>query len=1216
VQTTLLGFAITIILVLLTALVAPLFVDWTAYRTEFEARASRLTGLDLHVTGGIEARLLPTPTLVLRGIEVAGAGDPATLRARALRIEFGLGALARGEWRITDAYLEAPEFAAGVDAAGQLVWSAPRVGFNPEGVSVERLNVEDGRIIVLDARNGARLVLEKVEFRGEMRSLSGPVKGDGSFVVGGHHFPYRLATTRIEDGSGARLRLAVDPIDRPLAAEADISISLERGTPRFEGNIQLAHSVGRAPVGSQSPIIEPWRLTSHVKGDSSVAAFDQVEFQYGPDERPIKVRGSARLEFGREPRLDAAVSSPQIDLDRVLEPPDPAQRRPLAAVTALVEALSGRLPFPVPASLSVAVESVTLRGAVLQRIAAVLETSGDRLEVKALEFRAPGVTQVGLVGTIGIASSGMRFTGSSKIESSDPRALVAWLADRADALAAAPDPLRLSADLTLSDDLVAAEHLVLDFGRMNVAGRLSYSWGRGDRPARFDAALSAPDVDVDRLVALAKPMLGGTFSAWPREGALSLRIDRASVLGLQARQANVNVRLDGNGLDIDPLMIADFGGAALAIRGRIDTRTQSPRGTVTLDLDARSLDGVLAVLERVAPERADELRRSADRLTPVLLRASLTMDPGAVGNSLASAKLKADGRAGQLRVALLADASSASGVLKKDKLAAFAAAKVNLMARVDADDARALIDLARLDRFVAVDAQPGRFTVAAKGALDSDVDVDARMTAGPLAISGSGKVRISPRDSPRAELNLELSNVNIRSPRPVRPGQAAELLPVSLSTRFAFANAVIRLTDLRGNVAGAAVRGQLALGMQEPMTVDGQIDVAALDLVRAVAMAAGIPAHVGAAEGPIAWAGEPFEQLLGPLSGQVALASARVRLTPKLDVQAFKGVIRFGEKRIALQASEGMIAGGQVSGELVLLREREGVIARSRLAVAGANAAELLPGDGTISGRLRLDLAAEGSGMSAMALVGSLEGGGTFTLDDARIARLDPSAFERTVHAVDQGLPIDTNRLRDRMNMLLASGSLAVPRVEGTITISAGQARLSNSMAGERRSELSLTGRLGLTDGDVDARLVLSVSAASAGGVGASSPPEIVVALKGPFTAPTRSVDVAAFASWLALRAVEQQSRKLDALEGRESSPAAPADQRPPEQAAVQGTHADRAPPPSPKAAPAAAEGPRPRTPARSARKPKPSVSQSAQPRPPADLRSDPLPPSLFFGVH
>jgi len=117
VQTTLLGFAIAIILALTTALVGPLFVDWSRYRGEFETRASQLTGLDFHITGDIDARLLPTPTLVLHGIEVVRPAELGNLRARALRVEFALGALVRGDWRITDASLEGPQLAVGIDAA-------------------------------------------------------------------------------------------------------------------------------------------------------------------------------------------------------------------------------------------------------------------------------------------------------------------------------------------------------------------------------------------------------------------------------------------------------------------------------------------------------------------------------------------------------------------------------------------------------------------------------------------------------------------------------------------------------------------------------------------------------------------------------------------------------------------------------------------------------------------------------------------------------------------------------------------------------------------------------------------------------------------------------------------------------------------------------------------------------------------------------------------
>src|SRR6202030_4053557 len=70
VQTTLLGVAIAIILALVAALVAPLVVDWSQYRAAFEDEASRLTRLTVRVNGTIEARILPSPHIKLRDVEV------------------------------------------------------------------------------------------------------------------------------------------------------------------------------------------------------------------------------------------------------------------------------------------------------------------------------------------------------------------------------------------------------------------------------------------------------------------------------------------------------------------------------------------------------------------------------------------------------------------------------------------------------------------------------------------------------------------------------------------------------------------------------------------------------------------------------------------------------------------------------------------------------------------------------------------------------------------------------------------------------------------------------------------------------------------------------------------------------------------------------------------------------------------------------------------
>ncbi|OLB70713.1 MAG: hypothetical protein AUI16_24900 [Alphaproteobacteria bacterium 13_2_20CM_2_64_7] len=1186
-QTTLLGVAIAIILALVTALVGPLFIDWNSYRGEFETRASRLTGLDFRVTGAIDARLLPIPTVVLQGVEFGRPDEGSKVRARLLRIEFALGALARGEWRIAEARLEGPEFAAGLDGTGRLAWPVPKLGFDLEGVSIARLHIQDGRASLADAASDARLMLDQLDFTGELRSLAGPVKGEGSFVVAGQRYPYRIAVGRIAEDGGAKVRLTVDATEQPLAAEADVSIWVQRGVPRFEGSLQLARAVGRAPAGAGSLIIEPWRVTSRIRGDSAAAVLEQIEFQYGPDDRAVKLRGNADLTFGRQPEFKGALSSPHIDLDRVLALPESARRHPLAAVKTLAESFLAASRLPIPAALSLSAEGVTLGGAALVRFAADVKADGDGVEIRGLELRAPGMTQLRLSGRLGATSTGAQFVGSTRLEANDPRALVAWLTERSDEQLVSAGSLRLGGDLTVGSDAITIDRFKLDLDRMTVAGRLSYSWAHDERPARLEAVLSAPEIDFDRVHAVAKAVLGETTFDWPREGALSLKIARALVVGIEAKQAEIEMRSDANGFEIARLAIADFGGATLAAKGRIDAKAQSPHGAVTLDVDARALDGIVALVEKIAPEAGGQLRRSAARLTPLTLRAAVSLDPAAAGS--AAAKIKIDGRAGAFRVALQGDAASASDAIKLDDLAALAAAKMNLSGRLDADDAAALIECIGLDRFLAVDKRPARLTLAVKGALDGELAIDAQLAAGALNVASNGSVRVADRARASADLNLKITNATVRSPRP--GGRPAEPLPASVTARVVLSQATVQISELAGTVAGASVRGRLGLGLQQqPIAIDGDLELGALDLPAAIAVAIGMPAQGAAsagtggstnASGP--WPAEPFEQALPGLSGQIAVKAARLALTPKLAAQDVRGVLRFGDSELALQGMEGRLAGGQAAADLTFVRRADGLTARTQLRLVGANAGELLP-EGSLSGRLTLEATAEGTGMSPVALVGSLVGSGSFTLENGRVMRLDPAAFDAVIRAVDQGLPIDATRIRDRVDAALTRGGLGVALAEGAITISDGQARLSNPTVRAQRADLVAGGSVSLSDGALDARLTLFGAGGS--GAPADTRPEIGIVLKGPIETPKRTVDVAALASWLALRAVEQQSKKLDVLEGR-----APALSTQP--AAVK-TNAD----------PAAPKVPSPAKP-----KPPAPAAEGVQPlRPPVDIRPAPTP--------
>ncbi len=205
-QTTLLGLAIALILALVSALVAPLVIDWNHYRGAVEAEAGRLTGLHIQVNGKIEAKLLPSPVITLHDVDVGGVGQPPQLRAKAIELELALGPLLRGHVQATEVHVDAPQITFGLDRSGKVQWPALAASFRPQALSISRLDVDEGHLILTDAASNSRLVVDKFWFKGTVSSFSGPFNGDGGVVVNDELYHYRISGEPVEGRAGIRIR--------------------------------------------------------------------------------------------------------------------------------------------------------------------------------------------------------------------------------------------------------------------------------------------------------------------------------------------------------------------------------------------------------------------------------------------------------------------------------------------------------------------------------------------------------------------------------------------------------------------------------------------------------------------------------------------------------------------------------------------------------------------------------------------------------------------------------------------------------------------------------------------------------------------------------------------------------------------------------------------------------------------------------------------------
>ncbi len=1078
-QTTLLGLAIAIILALVAALVGPLLIDWSGYRSVFEAEASHLIGIDMRVTGPIEARLLPSPSLTLHDIEIGRGADK--LGARSLGIEFALGPLMRGEWHAAELHLAGARLRLGLDAKGHVQAPDIPINFSPDALSIDRLSIEDARVTLTDARNGGAIVLDKLWFNGEARSLAGPFSGEGAATAAGELYPFRVSTGRVNDDGAIKVHLNIDPVTHPLTIEADGALRFAAGAPSFDGTLSLARPVGIVSPRATS-VTQPWRLSGKVKAGPASALMPQVELQYGSAEQAMKLTGTAEFKFGKTPRFAGVLSSRQIDLDRALGG-DSGLSPPADALRSLVALAAGTFRPAIPVSLGLGIDRVTLGGETVESLRGDVSSNAGGWSLDRFEFRAPGFTKVRLSGELADGTIGLAFKGPAEIDAGDPRAFAAWVEGRAEPKQSAMRPLRLRGDLTLSSERIGIEHLAADVERKSVTGHMVYAFASDKRGARLEADLNAPELDIDGALAFGKALAAGSRLQPPQEATVDAEIGHATFAGVEARNISVRVKADGKSLHIDKFAVADFGGNSISASGRIDAEGNLPRGALTFDLDAPQTAALAALAGKIAPEAAGPLTAALERIGHAKLHAAL--DVAGDKDNAATARLSL---AGDLDATHVDASAVAAGDWQKP-----AAADLKLVVKLDAPEGKALLHLAGLDRLAA----DGR----GRGALTLDLAGPAGGTlAGSWRVTGGG---------------------------------------LNLNSHLAVTGRRVALSGIDARLGASSIRGELALDTAAPR-IDGALNADSLDAASLLASAIGLPA--GAEDSKTkGWSlpSAPFAGgLMSDLTGKVTLKAQRLAVTPQLTMHEFGATMRFDKNAVAFDGIAGQLARGRYDGSIAFTSTANGVAVHSKVSLTGADAAALLRAGARppVAGTVDVSLDFEGAGFSPAALIGSLQGSGNATLKDGALAALNPRVFDTVGRAVDNGLAPDGPHIVSAATSALESGQFPVKQAQAKIAVSAGQVRLSDLRFADNNVELTGGASFDLTDGSVDAGLTLQGPSQGDG-----ARPSIFVALNGPLAAPARSVDVSALSGWLTLRALDNQTKRLKALElEREAQQSAP----------------------------------------------------------------------------
>ncbi|MEW6148687.1 MAG: AsmA-like C-terminal region-containing protein [Pseudomonadota bacterium] len=1181
-QTTLLGLAIAFIIALLAALIGPYYIDWNQFRPQFEAEAAKIIGVPVRVAGELDARLLPAPTLRLRGVTFGGNNDLGRLRADKLDVEFSLGSLMRGEWRATELSVGGMAVDLGLDARGRVDLPSTASGtFNLASLAIERLHLT-GRIALHDAASRSTLELNDIAFSGDVRSLAGSVRGDGSFSADGVRYPFRISSGPSADGKATRLHLNIDPGERAILADLEGVLAFDNRQPKFDGALTLAVPETKKP-GEAGPT--PWKLATRLKADPAGAKFDQIDASFGTEDAALKFGGVGDLRFGASPLLRTVLSARQVDADKLTGRTDADPQRVMPALRAGLAAIPQA---PIPAQIEFNADQIMLGGRPLQNIAAELATDGRSWTFRRLELRAPGMTQLSLNGAAPGADS---FSGRLSVESSDPDALVAWLQGRSEINRRSSRPLRLAGDVTIAANHLAIDRLKADIDGGAVEGRIVFVQTGASRGSRIDADLKADRLDLDAAASFVRA-LAGPQGEWPEEAKLSLDIGRAISAGQELRPFAAKLAYSPASLTLEQLRFGQASGVTTEASGSFD-RTKVT-GKLALKSSASSLRELTALTEPFAPALRARLDALPSSSGATRLKLDLSLDNSAEHADRSNVRAVLDLDAPQLKASATLTAQTQAAAIGGVDLDRLRSSDFTLDSKVSAPQAGALLALLGLDRMVAAGEGSGQIEGRLSGAWRRPVQLNAKFSGGGLDADAQGSVDLS---EPKGSVNLRLRNVNLAPLLGISPGDRS-VQNVSLSSRLTLSANRLTLDDLDGTAAGSHLRGRVSVTLDQDRTLEGEIGLDSLDLAPAFAIAIGAAGHDSS---------EPLSAgLVSNWRGRIAFQALRATLPGGIELRPFGGTVRSDGQSLALDALKGSVGGGEMSASFDARNGAAGLALNARIELGNVDAAALRYRDlGLPKGRASVQMALTSQGRSVAALAGALAGNGTVTLESAEIAGLNPRAFEIAIRASDGGQVSDDNRLRQLVEPVLSAGRIAVPSAQIPFTIRDGRLRVGATPLEAKNARAIISGGYDIPADQADIRASLTPIMTGLSG----APPEIQLFAAGPPDRLSRTIDVTPLSSWLAVRTIDRETRRLDAIERGEPPPATAALPTlvSPEIAPEQPPASVPLPGQDPRRAPA-----KPRTEPKAAPTPKAPQAAPAAPSPPlASQHVAPLPPPI-----
>ncbi|WP_275783423.1 AsmA family protein [Pararhizobium gei] len=1117
---------------LFAALIAPLFVNWTNFRTDFEREASRIMGKPVVVHGRVDARLIPFPSVTLNDVRVGqGEGGEPLIQVAHFSMDAELAPFLSGEALIFDMRLEQPKARIRLLPDGTLDWARGRRASIPaKTVILENVEITGGQIDFIDEQTGRTRHVTGLDADLSARSLAGPWRIEGRGALDGEAGSFAFSSNELDDTAAAiGLKARLTPDKRPFGVELDGNLKIVDLKPVYQGSFTMTENrrAEAQPVEDESGAL---RVTGDFELTNERIRVPEYRLEIGPKDDPYLVTGEATLDTGKEQEFLLLADGQQIDVSRIGNAGEAGKtgRDPAISVRQRLSAMlaiAADIPIPqVPGRASLKLPAIVIGDTTLRDVRLDLRPDGAGWMVDNVVAQLPGRTQFEAKGRLQL--TGQRaFRGEMLVASNQPSGLASWIAGSVDPAIRKLRTAGFSATVNLTDTLQQFERLELAAGPAELRGRIERQALNGVPPS-LTLQLKGNRIDLEALQALAGLVAGDASSetVLSHTIAADLSAENFSAFGEAADGVQIVATLKNGQLQAERVLIGNLAGTQLALSGRMSGTLEAPTISAKMKLASKDMTPFLEVIERHAPAHPALARlvKSGSYYSDATLDVTLTSG-GQDGK--APFTFGVIGAANGTKIAANYQAPSLAQAIQG----------AGIMVEATMENPSTPILLGQLGfEPLPFDADENAImSVKLQGTDDQKANAELSFTTAQTALSLNGEIDLARDDFLSGQTKLSLESRDFE-PLLLLQGiglpQMGTGLPIQIKADIATTTEAVTLSAIDGRADNNAFSGTVAIDRKLPGKARGQIAIDMVDL-----------AFVG--EGVV---GPIREAVTGELAKSPLVRPSVSGLDVTLDISAkhfwpgvygpvsdMTGTLIWKGDQIEFAKASGNWLGGKLTGNLLLGNGDGTGFFQTRLELKDADLASAGWSTGATpvaEGKVDLMLTAEASGKTISAMAESASGSGTATVQGIVINGLNTSALAPVMAEIDgrEG-EIAPDAVATVAAKHLLEGQSALGTVTVPFTIAGGTLRAQNVTAGDAAASFSASAEISFPDERLRADVTVGFKHAEEALSGAE--PQVTLDYAGLLAMPGFSLDVADLANYLSLRAFERERRRVETLQ-------------------------------------------------------------------------------------